>query len=261
MRCVPGCGAAFSIDAAGEERLVIVYEVEDGEQLAGEEVAEAIRSALVEAHEVSPYAIVLIEPRTIFRTSSGKIQRFACREAFLADKLPVVFQWRQEDSSEEGAPVTANKPRSGLVWDYLGAQSPARRSSGSSSAGSNRESLAQVTSENAKWDPSEPIALIGLGCRFPGAENLQALWRLLREGGDAITEVPPERWDIDELYDPVPGTPGKMSTRWGGFLKGVEMFDPHFFGISPREASVMDPQQRPAARDYLGSAGKRWSSA
>ncbi len=234
----PGCGAAFSIDAAGEERLVIVYEIEEAERLAGEEVADAVRNALVESHEVSPYAVVLIKPRTVFRTSSGKIQRFACRDAFLADKLPVVFQWRQEDTSEDGATAAA-RPRSGLVWDYLTTQSSARRS-----ASNSPEAPPPVHSEITQWDPAEPIALIGLGCRFPGAENLQALWRLLREGGDAITEIPADRWDVDELYDPVPGTPGKMSTRWGGFLKNIDFFDPHFFGISPREATVMDPQQR-----------------
>ena len=240
----PGCGAAFSIDAAGEERLVIVYEIEDAEQLAGEEVAEAIRNVLVESHEVSPYAAVLIKPRTIFRTSSGKIQRFACREAFLADKLPVVFQWRQQDVGEDGATAAANLPRSGLVWDYLTTQSSARRPTVSNAAETHGQGAPNGSNKTTQIDQAEPIALIGLGCRFPGAENLQALWRLLREGGDAITEIPPDRWDVDELYDPVPGTPGKMSTRWGGFLKGVDLFDPHFFGISPREASVMDPQQR-----------------
>lgn len=90
----------------------------------------------------------------------------------------------------------------------------------------------------------EPIAIIGIGCRFPQANNPEAFWHLLREGGDAIIEVPPERWDVDALYDPEPGTSGKMNTRWGGFLENVERFDPEFFGISPREAERMDPQQR-----------------
>jgi len=92
---------------------------------------------------------------------------------------------------------------------------------------------------------AEPVAVIGIGCRFPGGANdSDSFWRLLIEGRDAISEVPPERWDIDAFYDPDPDAPGKMSTRWGGFLDGIEQFDPEFFGISPREAAGMDPQQR-----------------
>ncbi len=90
----------------------------------------------------------------------------------------------------------------------------------------------------------EPIAIIGIGCRFPGAENPDSFWQLLRNGVDAISEVPPERWDVDALYAPEPATPGKMNTRYGGFLKRVDEFDPDFFSISPREAERMDPQQR-----------------
>ena len=92
---------------------------------------------------------------------------------------------------------------------------------------------------------AEPIAVIGMGCRFPGgASDPSRFWRLLVDRGDAIREVPADRWSIDALYDPDPGAPGKMSTRWGGFLDAVDGFDAQFFGISPREAARMDPQQR-----------------
>ncbi|MCC5610267.1 acyltransferase domain-containing protein [Nostoc sp. CHAB 5834] len=90
----------------------------------------------------------------------------------------------------------------------------------------------------------EPIAIVGIGCRFPGASSPEAFWDLLHHGIDAISEVPIERWDIDKLYDPEPATPGKMSTRYGGFIEEVDSFDPSFFGISPREAERIDPQQR-----------------
>jgi len=90
----------------------------------------------------------------------------------------------------------------------------------------------------------EPIAIIGIGCRFPGAQDAEAFWQLLRDGVDAITEVPPDRWDLRAFYDPNPEALGKMNTRWGGFLEQVDRFDPYFFGISPREAARMDPQQR-----------------
>ncbi|MBV8587317.1 MAG: acyltransferase domain-containing protein, partial [Verrucomicrobia bacterium] len=91
----------------------------------------------------------------------------------------------------------------------------------------------------------EPIAVVGVGCRFPGGANdPDSFWRLLIEGRDAIVEVPPDRWDINALYDPNPDASGKMNTRWGGFLDAIDQFDPEFFGISPREAVGMDPQQR-----------------
>ncbi|MBD2364812.1 SDR family NAD(P)-dependent oxidoreductase [Anabaena minutissima FACHB-250] len=90
----------------------------------------------------------------------------------------------------------------------------------------------------------EPIAIIGIGCRFPGAKNPEAFWHLLRDGIDAITEVPKTRWDIDDFYDADPATPDKMTTRWGGFLEQIDQFDPQFFNIAPREAASVDPQHR-----------------
>ncbi len=91
---------------------------------------------------------------------------------------------------------------------------------------------------------SEPIAIVGMACRFPGAKNLGAFWDLLARGGDAVGEVPKERWDIADYYDPDPDAAGKMYTKWGGFLEGIDQFSPEFFGIAPREAMFMDPQQR-----------------
>ncbi|KVC86523.1 non-ribosomal peptide synthetase [Burkholderia ubonensis] len=91
----------------------------------------------------------------------------------------------------------------------------------------------------------EPIAIVGMSCRFPGgAHDLDAYWQLLNDGVDAISEVPRERWDIDAYYDPDPEAPGRMVCRFGGFLDGVDQFDPAFFRITPREAAAMDPQQR-----------------
>ena len=92
---------------------------------------------------------------------------------------------------------------------------------------------------------TEPIAVIGMGCRFPGGANSpEAFWQLLQDGVDAVTEVPPSRWDRDALYSADPETPGKTNTRFGAFLANVDQFDPYFFGISPHEAVFMDPQQR-----------------
>lgn len=68
----------------------------------------------------------------------------------------------------------------------------------------------------------EPIAIIGIGCRFPSADNPEVFWQILHNKVDAITEVPKERWDVDALYNPKPATPEKMNTRWGGFLEQVD---------------------------------------
>ena len=105
---------------------------------------------------------------------------------------------------------------------------------------------AAAAREPAAPDPdARPlIAIVGIGCRFPGAAGPAAFWRLLRDGVDAIREVPPERWDVRAVYHPDPSVPGKAVTRWGGFLDQVDRFDPFFFGISPGEAERMDPQQR-----------------
>jgi len=92
---------------------------------------------------------------------------------------------------------------------------------------------------------TEPIAIIGLGLRYPGdADTPESFWRVLRDGVDAISDVPLERWNIDDFYDADMNAPGKMTTRGGGFIKNIDQFEPQFFGISPREAVSMDPQQR-----------------
>lgn len=90
----------------------------------------------------------------------------------------------------------------------------------------------------------EPVAVVGIACRLPRAEDQEAFWRLLQEGKDALSEIPPERWNADTFYDPDRSAPGKSNARRGGFLRQVDSFDPLAFGISPREAAQMDPQQR-----------------
>lgn len=89
------------------------------------------------------------------------------------------------------------------------------------------------------------IAIVGMACRFPGDCNLpDDFWQLLIENRDAITEIPKDRWDVDQYYDPNPKAHGKMNTRKGGFISHVDLFDAEFFGITPREAQDVDPQQR-----------------
>jgi len=312
----PGCNAVFSTDIDGEERLVVVQEIRNPKKLDADEVIGQIRRVVTEAHELQAYVVVLIKPRSISKTSSGKIQRHATRNEFLQNKLQVVAEWHasgstQKDSetsaagavtkpkiekTEKPAVVSAPKRDSKvekieawladnlagtlgiepneidirepfisfgldsaqavglagdleewlgrsfpptLVWDYPTIESLARYLADESS-----EQAAQVKVEKAQQSFFEPIAIIGMGCRFPGADNPDEFWNLLSEGRDAIGQIPADRWNIDDYFDPNPDTPGKMFSKNGGFLKSVDQFDPQFFSISPREASKMDPQQR-----------------
>jgi len=308
-------GAAFSVEVEGEERLVIVSEVDRHYQkpvLA--EVVAAVRQALAVHHELQLHALVLIKTLSIPKTSSGKIQRHASRNLFLNGGLEIISEWhadRDAQPAAESAPAGSTRrpvaapavPHASaealglaatieawlvenvsrrlrmrpalidlerpfveygldsaqavglagelglwlkrtvpptLAWDYPTIRLLARHLAGIEDE---PEPPAAETGEAAPA-PVEPIAIIGLACRFPGAPDAEAFWQLLRDGVDAITEVPADRWPVDALYSPEPGTRGKMNTRWGGFLERVDLFDPHFFGISPREASRIDPQQR-----------------
>ncbi len=91
---------------------------------------------------------------------------------------------------------------------------------------------------------AQPIAVIGMACHLPGAANPSEYWQLIQEGRVAVTEIPPERWDVDAFYDEDQDAPGKMATRWCALVDNFDQFDSLFFGIAPREASRMDPQQR-----------------
>ncbi|WP_088240285.1 type I polyketide synthase, partial [Calothrix rhizosoleniae] len=103
----------------------------------------------------------------------------------------------------------------------------------------------QKPEQSVKVVEHEPIAIIGMGCSFPGGANTpEKFWELLHDCRSSHSEIPPQRWDINSYYHPDRETPGKMVTRYGHFIEGVDQFDPGFFGISPREATAMDPQHR-----------------
>ncbi len=126
-----------------------------------------------------------------------------------------------------------------LVWAYPTVGELARHLSAGESAPVRTAARVQ-----ARRSVDEPIAIVGLACRFPGAPDLQAFWRMLCDGVDATGPIPPDRWDAEAWYHPDPETPGTINTRRGAFLDRIDEFDPLFFGISPREAAEMDPQQR-----------------
>ncbi|TAJ15956.1 MAG: SDR family NAD(P)-dependent oxidoreductase, partial [Planctomycetota bacterium] len=115
---------------------------------------------------------------------------------------------------------------------------------GAAPADSRASSAASAVSSAAAAS-GDPIAIVGIACRFPGgATDPESYWRLLMSGRDAITEIPASRWDLDAWYDADRAAPGKMYVRHGGFLDGIDRFDAAFFNITPREAQELDPQQR-----------------
>ncbi len=107
------------------------------------------------------------------------------------------------------------------------------------------QNLQKRLEEKASSSLSEPIAVIGMGCRFPaGGNDARSFWKILKNGTDTVGEIPPERWQVDALASPDEEAPGKIYTRSAALLEDIDRFDPNFFGISPREAVKMDPQQR-----------------
>ncbi|MEV0177667.1 SDR family NAD(P)-dependent oxidoreductase, partial [Streptomyces sp. NPDC050803] len=132
-----------------------------------------------------------------------------------------------------------------LVFDYPTARGLARHLA-AQTAGDKSDRTPLPTSAPLAVSDDDPIAIVGMSCRFPGDVNSpEDLWELLAAGGDAIADFPTDRgWDLESLYDPTAERPGTSYTREGGFLYNAADFDAGFFGISPREALAMDPQQR-----------------
>ncbi|HSN97956.1 MAG TPA: type I polyketide synthase, partial [Candidatus Nanopelagicales bacterium] len=135
-----------------------------------------------------------------------------------------------------------------LAWEHPTAESLARHLLGGAADAPEPRGLRAPaggrTPRAGRVSGGQPVAIVGVACRFPKAPSPEAFWRLLRDGVDAITGVPEDRWDAEALYDAEPGAPGKANARGGWFLDHVDRFDARFFGISPREAAQMDPQQR-----------------
>jgi amino acid adenylation domain-containing protein len=286
-----GGGGAFSIEVDGRERVVVLLELERaGKSLPVDEIVAGVRKAVAEAHDVDLHAVRLLRPMSLPRTSSGKVRRHACREAFLDGTLETVGEWTQ---SVETRPIVAaampeqSSPRTRSATEIaawlarqiavpLGVPADAIDHRGTFSgfglgsiqavglAGELEKWLDQPLSATLLYDyptiealaqhlagevqpelsvsairpNTEPVAIIGIGCRFPGADSPDAFWRLLSEGVDAIRPIPEGR-RLSGMPDD-----DRVDFRLGGFLDRVDRFDADFFGISPREAIAMDPQQR-----------------
>lgn len=297
-----GAGAAFSIHEDGEERLVVVWEMEQEKDSVW---MESLVKVLSEELDLSLHAAQFIEPKSLPKTSSGKVSRIACRDGFIGGSLRVRWQWcskgtainmgnsvesvaqaeaalpeefkirthreiqgflQEKISRHLGIPLDQVDPTKpfgnfgldskaalGIAGDlevFLGKslpitlmwQYPTIEKLSLHLTGEDRKEKIAYLSEARP--PFEPIAIVGMSCRFPKAKNPESFWQLLRDGVHAITEVPKDRWEIDEFFDTDIEAPAKMVTKWGGFLENLDQFDAEFFGISPKEAKKMDPQQR-----------------
>lgn len=307
----PGCSAAFSVERDGEEVLVLVVEIRKNmDESDHADVFDAIRRTLDFEHSTQAHTIALLKPRSIPKTTSGKIQRRASRAGFENGTLDVLatstIENRSPESTAADAPESersdeanqavsdAPPPATADNLDWLiervaeltgtpVAHVDVRRTfaeygldsraviglSGELQERAGREvsptllytfptiaalaahldgtraATTAIESDRSATRSDEPIAIVGMACRFPGdADDPEAFWKLLQSGVDAVTDVPASRWDIDALYNPDPAHPGTMCTRRGGFLRDIDQFDARFFGVNPREAMALDPQQR-----------------
>ncbi|MEM1256295.1 MAG: SDR family NAD(P)-dependent oxidoreductase [Cyanobacteria bacterium P01_H01_bin.21] len=313
----PGSGAAFSVKVDAQEQLVVVQEVHRRglRNLDVPAIVQAIRQAIVEHHDLKVYAILLLKTGSIPKTSSGKIQRYACKAGFQANTLKVVGDWLEnprykagvmqletdvealaqhiveahptgqsianEIPQADGVPISSATVETWLttrIARHLNVDPSAINIyEPFSSHGLDSAAAVSLSGELEEWlgrrlsptliydypsiiqlaqylatdtpltdtvngaevatgfsiNQQEAIAIVGMGCRFPGADSPEAFWELLGQGQSAVTQVSKERLALESDAD-----------AWGGFLEAIDRFDAAFFGIAPREAEKIDPQQR-----------------
>ncbi|MCB9765398.1 MAG: SDR family NAD(P)-dependent oxidoreductase [Alphaproteobacteria bacterium] len=274
-----GGAAAFGVDDGQAETLAVVAELRERvhPDSVGDEVAEAIVEAVVREHGVAPSRVALLRARRLPKTSSGKVRRQPTRRALLDGTLrpvrthepsppvetPAVDPFEEVLASALGRPLRpGDLDRSfaalgldsagqvglaGALELALGRPVPTvalfehpspRRLAGWLAA----EADAVGLSDDLPAD--EPVAIVGMACRFPGgADDPESLWTLLLGEVDPIGPVPAARWDNDALLGP-PRTPGRTCSPAGGFIEGIEDLDADFFGLTGRAADRLDPQQR-----------------
>ncbi len=300
-------GAVFSIeDENGETQIVVLQEIArtHAQKYDAREIFATINKVVVQEHELSLFAIGLISPGRIPKTTSGKIQRALCKKIYkkgeidgLLDFWSVKDSFAQEKSAENNSRSSASsaqKDEALIKLEELMKNELATTFKIDVSRINDRTSFAELglssiqgiqlaerlsfhlgkevpvtdlydyftihdlsqhllgikpTQKTGAADKklsnfsNEPIAIIGMACRFPGAKNVDEFWDNLLDKKDSIEVIPRERWNYADHYSEEQA-PFKMISKWGGFLKDIDLFDEQFFSISPREAEVMDPQQR-----------------
>ncbi len=244
-----------------------------------QEIFAAVSKTISEEHGLALHRLVLLRPGTIPKTSSGKIQRSLCGAKLQDGSHNIMGQWPEHPDREIPAAATITSPSlkawlcqqvaktvgqhqqiqtnrplaeyglssvhavslSGALATHLDRELPSYLLYQYPTIDALCDFLTASKAEDrpATVQQAEPVAIIGMACRFPGAENTDALWQMLLNGQDAVGQVPPTRWDASSLAGN-----GLNSSPWGAFLPEPDQFDAAFFGISPREAASLDPQQR-----------------
>ncbi|MGH9332696.1 MAG: beta-ketoacyl synthase N-terminal-like domain-containing protein, partial [Vicinamibacteria bacterium] len=301
----PGCCAAFALEIEDEERLGLCAEVslssdDPSFAEASARLCATVYEEVVASHGIQPSVIVLLPPRGLSKTSSGKVQRREMRDGFREGTLKSLLVWSpprpavasavsstqaiardailefllDEVARQTRLPREALDPERALasfgfdslktlqliesIESWIGSpvartipwERPSISSIAEHLAQSERREEPELRLETGarRADSGEAeredVAIVGMACRFPGAGNPTAFWRLLRDGADAVGEIPGDRWDVNSLFDPSPRRRGRMSMRRAGTLEQVDGFDAQLFHVSPREAAHLDPQQR-----------------
>jgi acyl transferase domain-containing protein/NAD(P)-dependent dehydrogenase (short-subunit alcohol dehydrogenase family)/pimeloyl-ACP methyl ester carboxylesterase len=200
--------------------------------------AEAyLRNLLAEEIRLEPHQIKLTDPLEKFGLDSMMAMTLVRKLEKEFGQLPKTLFYEYLDLEGVIQYFCLNHPQQLLKM----MASPVAAGPRVAAAASNRPRVpGKTVSQTGKGD----VAVIGLAGRYPMAENVAALWEVLKNGQDCITEVPAERWDMERFFDPQKGKPGKSYSKWGGFLQDADQFDAFFFHITPAEAELLDPQAR-----------------
>jgi acyl transferase domain-containing protein/acyl-CoA synthetase (AMP-forming)/AMP-acid ligase II len=319
-----GALAAFIIDAENnnEQQLIVACEVDLNNNIQKDALSlndyidnyfNAAKNALFHTYGLNLHALVCVKPRSLPRTSSGKIRRFLCKKHYLDNILNVythtkiakdndndndkdknknntiikkpeklkhdfdnkhIVLWMQENIARitdkqinavyidvefsklnldslqlvELSGLLEDKMKcsidASIFFEYSTIQALAEYLCNVHTSTQNTSKYILEHADNVNNSDSLDIAIVGMSCRFPAAENLHAFWNLLEKGKCGITEIPAERWNINAFFDANPIKSGKMNTRWGGFIQNVLDFDADFFGMLPKETKYTDPQHR-----------------
>ena len=245
---------AFAIERNGREHAAAVIEVrrEARRTVNLDDLFDAARQAVADEYTIQLSAIVAVTPQQIPRTSSGKKQRRRAAEMFEADQLQGVLG-RWQIASWDAASTTRQLPLAGSAEAVAAetGEAPSNEASiavparnGHSVPSQTQFAPSSVNGSKAMPPVLEPIAVIGMACRFPGANDLSEFEQLLESGGSGISTVPADRWNSAKLEAGEEAVPGKLLNSRGGYVDGIADFDPEFFGMTPREVRKMDPQQR-----------------